>query len=298
LTRDEAHAHLLNGSSSQRLAAARWLAEHASPDDSQLIKQGLASQPDHWVFQALHDAQGRLRTTTVAVPPVHDMGDLDDPTIAVADAYARGLRDTTSTLVHELRRFVGFAKLSAGAEVTGYEDSETRKDLERLSSLLDAIELLGMAAESLSIDEFDLTELVLETIAREADAFNIEILDRGPRPFLVLGDRRLLELAVRTALINACEAILEFGSTSDRSIVVAWDRTERDVWVAVIDEGPGLPDDLVDPFEFATTTKNAERHLGVGLAVARRAAMTLGGRAELRQGPLVGATFEVRWPQP
>jgi signal transduction histidine kinase len=251
-----------------------------------LVQEALARGPDHWIVSALNDALGRARSETLVARDV------------VSDAYARGLRDTTSALVHELRRFLGFAKLSAGAEVSEYETSQTRRDLERLSDLLDAVERLGLASESGPAEDFDLSELLLETIAREAEVFGVEILDRGPRPVLVVGERRLVELAARTGVVNACEALKGFESDSDRPLVVAWDRTDRDAWISVIDQGPGPSEDLLDPFEFAATTKDEEEHLGVGLAIAKRAVASLGGSISLRAGATAGAVYEVRWPQP
>lgn len=115
---------------------------------------------------------------------------------------------------------------------------------------------------------------------------------------MVNADGGLVELAVRVALRNACEAVRELGCVhaADAPIVIAWDTTDTDIWVAVIDRGTGIAPGLLDPFEFAATTKDEGVHFGVGLALARRAAQSLGGTAAIRSDGPRGITFTLRWP--
>lgn len=296
MTSAEARKALIEGTSAEKREAARWLARNATADDREFVAKAVLEHPDHWSLAALKEALGRLdRQGTLRAMHVRDEDEVDEQ-LAVQDAYDRGLRDTTSMLVHELRRFVGFAKLSAGDLSDGYEGSEHQLDLDRLSSLLDAIELLGAASGTPRIEQFDLAELLVEAISREAEEFSLEIERRGPRPLTIDSDRRLVELIVRAGLRNACEAVATLGVSSSSPILVTWDQTDRDTWVSIIDEGAGPPAGLVDPFEFAATTKDGAEHFGVGLALARRAARSLGGSVELRAGTNHGAEYELRWP--
>ena len=49
-------------------------------------------------------------------------------------------------------------------------------------------------------------------------------------------------------------------------------------------------------FEVGVTTKPKADHLGMGLAIARRAAHSLGGQVSLSPREGGGASFELRWP--
>ncbi len=297
MTSAEAREALVSGSDAEKREAARWLARHAGAEDRNFVAQAAAGYPDQWVLRALNDAINRLDDPGNAAETRQPPEEPIDATLALADAYARGVRDTSRSLVHELRRFVGLAKLSASDLSATYDGSEAQADLERLSALLDAIELLGTAAGSAAADQFDVSELLIAIASRESDAFGLTVQRRGPRPLMMVGDQRLVEMIARAGLRNACEAVIGFGGVEETPVVLTWDSTDRDVWFVVLDRGPGPPADLLDPFEFAATTKDGAEHFGVGLALARRAATTLGGTATLRRARAGGAIFEARFPQ-
>jgi signal transduction histidine kinase len=117
----------------------------------------------------------------------------------------------------------------------------------------------------------------------------------GPSPFVAVGDRGLVELALRNGVINAVEATREIDAgDDDHSIVVNWNKTDRDYWVAVLDRGPGIPERAAAIFDFGTTTK--EGHLGMGLALAIRAARSMRGDLSIATRETEGARYELRWP--
>jgi signal transduction histidine kinase len=296
VTSAEAREALISGSDAEKREAARWLARNAGPEDRSFVAQAAAGYPDHWVLRALNDAISRLDGPRPAEETREPADEPIDAALALADAYARGVRDTSYSLVHELRRFVGLAKLSASDLSAAYDGSEAQQDLDRLSALLDAIELLGRAARSTAADQFDLSELMLEVASHESDALAVAVQRHGPRPLMMVGDRSLVELIARAGIRNACEAVIDLGVSEEIPVVLTWDSTDRDVWFVVLDRGPGPPAHLLDPFEFAATTKDGADHFGIGLALARRAATTLGGNVTLRGGATGGAIFEARFP--
>ena len=159
---------------------------------------------------------------------------------------------------------------------------------------MDAVERLGRAAATPAFEEFDLAGLLLDLRAREGERFNVTIAHSGPDPLMVVGDPGLVELAARNGLVNACESATSQGDPAEELVILTWGFTDRDVFVVVMDRGPGLPAGLPDPFAFAQTGKSG--HLGVGLALARRALQTLNGYVSLRDRAGGGATYEMRWP--
>jgi C4-dicarboxylate-specific signal transduction histidine kinase len=115
---------------------------------------------------------------------------------------------------------------------------------------------------------------------------------------IALADPGLLLLIVSNGLRNAAEAVQLIGSESPHSIAINWGTTDRDYWVAIMDDGCGLPKGTSALFEIGTTTKDKNVHLGMGLAIAKRAASSLGGSLTLNPRSTGGTTFELRWPIP
>ncbi|MBL0718371.1 hypothetical protein JI742_00570 [Piscinibacter sp. Jin2] len=116
-------------------------------------------------------------------------------------------------------------------------------------------------------------------------------LTLAPGPHPVEADPELLAQLLDSLLSNALEA-----TTAGQAIRLRLHADAGDFVVEVEDEGPGVPPDQLDRiFEPFFTTK--PRGLGMGLALARRAAERLGGA--LRAGPRAGRglRMELRLPR-
>jgi signal transduction histidine kinase len=166
--------------------------------------------------------------------------------------------------------------------------------LDHLDDLIGAVERLGAATGTPEYEEFDLAGQVMDSAAVISDATGVTVEPSGQEPLLVVSDPDLVEFAVSNGIKNACEAVASLSAEHQSPVIVSWGKSDRDFWVSVIDRGPGLPEDLQDPFAFAESRK--ADHLGVGLSLARRAIRTLGGSASLRDRDGGGAQFEIRWP--
>jgi signal transduction histidine kinase len=119
---------------------------------------------------------------------------------------------------------------------------------------------------------------------------------RSPR-ISVYGDPGLVEIVIDNALRNAIEASLAVDGRQDvPEIVISWGKTERDYWCSILDKGIGLPAAAKRLVAAGTTTK--ARHPGFGLFLAKRAALSLGGKMRLAPRQDGGTRFEFRWPAP
>ena len=265
-------------------------------DDVLILQQARDRELDHYVSVALDEALARA--ADIASSAGADTDPASDSETQVAqtrsDIHAQAVQETTYRIVHELRKVAGFVRDSAFEEFEGFSDSRTCRDLETLHALLDAVERLGQAAATPTLDEFNLGGLVHDTAARVATDTGIAVERTGPRPLLIHSDGALVELAVRNGLQNACEATERVAEADREAVVVSWNTTDRDFWVVVLDRGFGLPADSRDPFKFADSRK--EGHLGVGLALARQAARTLHGDVTLTARSGGGMAFELRCP--
>ncbi|MEM9796489.1 MAG: ATP-binding protein [Pseudomonadota bacterium] len=161
-----------------------------------------------------------------------------------------------------------------------------------ISQLLQTSRRGGPEAEELDIGEF-LRQF--GTFARRVLPANItfQMALRGPQLSLVV-DVAQLEAALLNLLVNARDALKSGGMITIRS-----EMAERDgatfLRLAVIDDGPGMPKDILaratDPY---VTTKPRGEGSGLGLAMVAAFAQQTGGTLRLDSTPGKG-TEAVLW---
>jgi two-component system sensor histidine kinase AtoS len=111
----------------------------------------------------------------------------------------------------------------------------------------------------------------------------------------VNGDARALEQVFNNLIGNASEAMKETGGTITINIRYSQDTTTRKfIEVNVIDNGPGIPKELLERiFEpFVTTNRNGT---GLGLSIAKRIVTSHQGTINVASIP-GGTVFQVRFP--
>lgn len=284
---------LSNPDQETRLAAARELAADIQASDVELIRSALATEDVSWVRQALSDA---LTNAVMLGSPEREVGDAQLSENLKREGYVQALHDVTRELAHELSPLIGALDYFAASELTDYDESRTAKAVERLRRALEAIRNLSSAATEPRFTEIVLADC-LEAIIEAENNSVVPISRSGDDELLVRADQALIELAVSNGLRNAVEAtrLLTGVEPDERPIVLAWGETDIDFWVTVRDEGTGLPTSRDRAFELGVTNKSD--HLGMGLAIARSAAVSLGGSLELRAAEHEGTVFELRWPK-
>jgi len=292
MTKTEALRLLRLGTASERLEAARYLSETASPGDLRRLTTARQREVDHYVTVALDEAIRLASRATASELPQGE--EAVDEAQLLGDEYARGYREAMLTVVHELSTSVGRVRSAATNEIPKFDDSTTRRRLDRVEGLLHAVERLSAATGTPELEEFDLAGLVMDIGAAISDQTGIPVDPAGPEPLMLTSDPSLIDFAVTNGIRNACESVAALPQEEQSPVTVSWGTTDRDSWVSVIDRGIGLPEDLQDPFAFAETRK--EDHLGVGLALARRSVRSLGGSVTLQGRGGGGALFEFRWP--
>lgn len=109
-------------------------------------------------------------------------------------------------------------------------------------------------------------------------------------------DEEGIHRAVLNVVINAIDAVE--GSTDGRVTVESGRVAEGDlVYVAVTDNGPGIPPDkLGSIFNIFESTKGA-RGTGLGLAVSRKILREHGGEITVESEPGRGCRFLLTWPR-
>jgi two-component system sensor kinase FixL len=120
----------------------------------------------------------------------------------------------------------------------------------------------------------------------------VGITTNVPLDLFVRVDRIQIEQLLANLLLNACEAL---DGAADGWIELEVARKDREIVLAITDNGPGLTAEALDHlFEPLFTTRPAGA--GLGLAVAAVIAEAHGGRVRAENKAGGGARFEVVLP--
>lgn len=281
----------------ERLAAARYLAVHATQEHEQQLREALARENIHWIRVALKRALGRISPEPeFPVPSTQPLDSDDVPARFAAQLYAAALEEAAAQLIHEIEPILGALRLAAEREVSDFASSSTSKHLDRLDDLLEALSRLRKAAAAPKVEEFSLDEVVQRSIQEVPLPEGVLIHKAGPQPCVVEGDSSLVALCLSNGLRNAIEATCAAGGDVQRfPITVTWGRTDEDCWVSIVDSGIGFRGNLERALDMGTTTKPG--HLGMGLAIANQAMSSMSGKLLLVPNAR-GMRFELRWPIP
>lgn len=280
--------NLFNADSEKRLLAARHLAENPAPENIKTLERALKEENVQWVKHAIELA---IRNTMPAnkVEEVSALGDTPD-----SELYARALRDVSGQLIHELEPHLGMLYSSIAREVEDYQDSDTFKHISSLSQLLKAFRQLYQASKAPVAEQFDLGLVVSECEQEESLEGGPVLQLAGPQPLLVSGDRTLTKLILKNALRNAFEATTDAGRQEQSPVIATWGTTNLDYWCTILDEGVGLAGDTSSAYNIGATSKGG--HSGMGLAICKQAALSLGATTSLDPRTQVGTRFELRVP--
>lgn len=148
-----------------------------------------------------------------------------------------------------------------------------------------AVMIPQIVASAIALTEYKLKKVDNITVTQKAD----------PHLPPVMADFHQIEQILVNLIQNACDAMSEM--TGDKKIVIKVFHRVNSVFVAVSDNGPGIPEELqsriFDPF---FTTKEEGRGTGLGLAICSRIAAEHGARLTCSSVPGKGAAFILELP--
>lgn len=158
-----------------------------------------------------------------------------------------------------------------------------RDFLRRGRPLITTIDVLPMLADSLML------------IRPEAVSKNVQIdLDCPVDLRAVHGDRVQLQQVVLNLVRNAVDSIVESEQSNGR-IQIAARHSDVSVEIGVLDNGPGIPADLVDHL-FKPLTTSKKEGLGLGLSICFAIAEAHGGRIWLHSNRAGAIEFRLSLP--
>ncbi len=299
MDRREAFDLLGSDDALDRLRAARALRDLAEPEDQEVILGALKAESDAWVRAALSQIENRETAVLDDAPAERPSEDTEQ---LVRDIRAQTTQALTEMVHHELEPLVGALDVSCKSEVHEFEQSRANKSLTGIKSFLNALRALNQASSVPSVSEFNLSDTIVESISTVVDERDnrglqeIHVHTVRDDVVPVLGDRDLVRLVLVNLLRNALESTdsLEGEATP---VIVNWGKTDLDVWIAVLDQGVGLPHGASRMSEAGVTTKDKNTNSGMGLAVCEMALKTMNGQLTHRPRERGGVVAEMRWTE-
>ena len=218
----------------------------------------------------------------------------------IESARVRAWSEMARRVAHELKNPLTPIRMSASA-LTRSDDASTREAAEiileetgRLEDRARAFARYGRPAEGPPA-EVDVEELLRTLVRRETgsetgdDTLRLEVAAPLPR---VMGHHDPLERAVLNLVVNAREAMID---RTDGAIVIRAQAEGDGVSIAVDDEGPGVPPDILERIWEADFTTRS-RGTGLGLAIVRQTVEAHDGQVAAANRTGGGATFRIDLP--
>lgn len=290
MTREEALIALTSENSHTKFKAVRELGHLALESDIQELLRIKASESDTYLIRGID----RL------IENLHSEDDAEDHTPDIIPQEVRNrlraeaIEWVAGLLLHEIGSKIGLLASTISNELPNYDFSRTKTRIEHLQDTFDGIEELKKATSIPQPIDMDLPTFIKDIVGFEITDKDIDVSFVGRTPLVIFCDRGLLRLALCNGIKNAMEAATSISNEERRAtVVISWGQTDRDTWISVIDNGPGIPSNLARSFNLGETTKSG--HLGFGLGIASQAIETLHGKVELRNSESDGAVFELRW---
>ncbi|PRY91737.1 sensor histidine kinase [Donghicola tyrosinivorans] len=285
MLREEALAALTSLDADERLKAARFFAMSAVGSDRRKLRAALKKETVPWIKRALERSLSRAAPVVEAIPPS------DPPTKILAELRAEAIDEVASTIIHELATLVARLRIRAPIEVKDYPASDTKTLVDSLAGLLAGIRNIKTAVGKPEYFETDIAAECREACAIFEEAAEA-IRFAGQSPFLAEIDPGLFKLALTNLVRNAVEAT-SAANEGDAVITLNWGRAGHELWVAVIDNGPGFDHDPSSLVDLGQSTKEA--HIGFGLATAKQAMQAMEGDIYPSNASGGGARVELRW---
>jgi signal transduction histidine kinase len=251
-------------------------------------------------------------------PPdeLKNLADTFDGMLARIDEAFENQRRFIQEASHELRNPLAVMRtnldVALADEHTSNEDFRrtaevVRRTTERMSHLVD--DLLTYARQGATVRQFerlDAAAVVADAAAEfevPAEARGISLVSASEPGLAVVGDRVALRQALANLLANAVRLAPE-GSTI--RLAAGREGTEGDaadqwVWIAVEDQGPGIPEgerEMVFQRFWRGDGRRArqEGRSGLGLTIVRQIAESHRGTIRLAGNPAGGSTFSLWLP--
>ena len=198
-----------------------------------------------------------------------------------------------SDVSHELRTPLAKIKLAIAMMPEHKKKENIDKQIKTLDSLITNILLsdkMASAYSNLKIEKIDLSVLVQKAL--ELTSIKNITLHLQKGVFLEV-DVVKSSIAIKNLIENAFKY-----SPKNSSIVVEGKQEKREMVIAVIDEGPGIPEEQLKKITkaFVRIPGSKESGFGLGLSICNKVMLAHGGSLKIKNTEVGGACFALHFP--
>jgi signal transduction histidine kinase len=215
-------------------------------------------------------------------------------------------REMAKQVAHEIKNPLTPMKLSVQYLQKAWDEksSDWEERLNRFSkTIIEHIDTLSAIASEFSDfakmpqkqdEKIDILDTVRKSLDLYTDTANITFTleEISPGPHHVMADKNQLIRVFNNLISNSVQAI---GKTQKGKVAISIDRKEDMHVIRVSDDGPGIPDEMVDKiFSPSFTTKTSG--MGLGLALVKSIIQEAGGQIEFTSSAGEGTDFIISLP--
>ncbi len=186
-------------------------------------------------------------------------------------AKSRAIAEVSSMVAHDMRAPLGvFETILTVDKIHSNHKDAVRQALSRLHAMVESMRYTDR--ESLIFRqpcalEFDFLEKALESRLLEK---NLKFNYPRSRSFAAFLDAHKIERALLNLLSNAVDA-------ARAEVILTVESRERSLVLSVIDDGSGVPHEIIDGLFQSGVTRNKEHGTGLGLSFVKRIMQAHGG---------------------
>lgn len=239
-------------------------------------------------------------TTHAASHDVHTLSSSIDGLLKRVAQSLSQQREFAGNVAHELRTPLAGVRAAAEFGLAQSDPEQWRKQLQevlrseqRASHMVEQLLMLALSSEAshgVQMEQLRINDIVREqvlTMLPKADHLGIELVASGlDEDLLVRADRALLEGLLTNLIDNAFRYGRRIGGGDVISVVLS--RVAGEVWLSVIDQGPGIPaeqrEQLLQRWTQGEEGARIGTGAGLGLSICQRFAKLMHAQLVLDSG--------------
>ncbi len=200
-------------------------------------------------------------------------------------------------IAHDLRNTLATAQLLSDS-LLGHNDNRVRRNAETINRAIERAlqmsrEALGAGRSSTPAPDYqrflllDVVDELRNSLGVEDTSGALKLLDNAGDTILDADFDQVYRI-----LLNLTRNAFDAGA---QTITISCERREDAFAIMVADDGPGLPQDMVDQL-FDEKLRSHSGKTGLGLMISQELAQNHGGALRLRSTSTQGTTFELCLP--
>jgi len=212
-----------------------------------------------------------------------------DSTYNIEEIKSEAVAESIGQIIHELDPIIGSLDMAARREVSDFDSSSIKIEIERLLDLIDVFSDWQKAEQTPSFEMISVYELVLAEVDRVRSQSSVDFTLNISQELTASLDKSLTCFIISNALRNAVESSNSITLREKKSILINAGKTDSHFWLSIIDDGIGLQAEQEILFKSRYTTKAGNS--GFGLTIVSKAIKSMGGTWGLKNSTPMGAEF-------